>query len=308
MFLPERTTDITTTIITSKRAVWGVGKAGGAVFCAISMNMNMKFIDIHCHILPGLDDGPEEMADAIAMLEQAQAAEISILVATPHFGWRGLCVTPDRISEGFGALAAEAAARGIELRAGVEVELMPGLLERVRAGQIATIGGTGKYVLVELPLDLVPEGASHAIFELASGGVIPVIAHPERNRQIQEEPNRLLELVARGALVQVNAGSLLGHFGKTSQITAEIALTHNLAHIIASDAHSAEGSRRFLLREAVASAARLVGDEQAIAMVTESPRLILLGKGVPRPEPRRYERPRRTLSSVFRKLFGGGSG
>src|SRR5215472_17835128 len=179
-------------------------------------------IDTHLHILPGVDDGPETLAESL-MLAQALVQEgVHTAIATPHyndeFPQRSAAEIRARVADLQQALYRY----NIPLRlfAGHEALIKPGLVEDIQAGRLATLNGS-RYLLLELWNSTWLPETERVIFELQAFGIIPVIAHPERYRAIQKDPARLTALVRQGALAQLTAGSLVGMQGKTARRTAE---------------------------------------------------------------------------------------
>lgn len=247
-------------------------------------------IDLHCHILPGVDDGPETPEDALAMARVAIQDGVRTIVATPH-GAEGvyagrLSETQDRVD----ALRSLMSNNGInlDLLPGLEVYLTPNTPTLCREGALYPLNSS-RYLLVEFPIDMVPPYAEQTLFELQLLGLVPVIAHPERNAELAASPEMLERLVRRGMLAQVTAGSLTGDFGSRARVTAEAMISGRLVQIIASDAHASTG-RPPVLSGAVRRAAELVGDEAANTMVTTVPEAILKNEVVEPPEPRPAQR------------------
>jgi len=245
-------------------------------------------IDIHCHILPGVDDGPSSVAESLAMAKQAIADGIHTIVATPH-----------TLNEVYTNPASEvdnhvARLREIFSKDRLELDLCPGsdaficvrMAERVLAGEIATINNSGRYVLVEFPVQVIPSGSKDELFHLKLKGITPVITHPERNSAFLHQPEILYDLVAMGCLLQITAMSITGGFGKEPMVFAHRLLDLRLAHVIATDAHSPEG-RPPILSPALEAAAHVMGSmREAEEMVTIRPRAILDGNPVDTPEPK----------------------
>ena len=165
--------------------------------------------DLHTHILPGLDDGAADLAEAIAMAQAAAADGIVRLAATPH----NLRLPSDAGRAELEAQAARLqehlAARGIPLQvvAGAETALIPALPQQIDAGQVITLNRS-RYLLVELPYMGLPARLEEIIFQVQARGLVPILAHPERNADLLRRPERLRALVERGMLVQVTAASL----------------------------------------------------------------------------------------------------
>ncbi|MBI4301524.1 MAG: hypothetical protein HY664_02845 [Chloroflexi bacterium] len=238
-------------------------------------------IDLHTHILPSLDDGAQTEEEALAMAQVAQGDGITTLVATPHsLEWTQKSSRTDMLTR-TESLNATLARHGIGLKVlpGLENYLTPDLAKQCGNGLVLTLNG-GPYLLLELPLQQFPVYTEQVIFELQLKGIIPILAHPERNVALQKDPNLLHKLVERGVLAQITAASLMGNFGSAAQKAAEIFLRRRLVQIIASDAHSTHGPRNPVLTHGVAAATKIAGQEQAQAMVTTIPQTILAGQPV----------------------------
>jgi len=251
-------------------------------------------IDIHCHILTGIDDGASDMEESIAMVRHAHADGIRTIVATPH--------TMNGVYENYGPniITAVDRLRRILVRENIDIDILPGseihictdLMEKVTAGQLLLIGRTREnnpgcmgYALIELPFQVLPPGYRNALFRLKLRGIIPIIAHPERNLVIQNHPERLEELVKMGCLVQVTAMSVTGGFGDVTMDCAHRLIESRMAHIIASDAHNAD-TRPPELSLAAETAADILDDENAADdMVDAIPKALIQGRLVTPPEP-----------------------
>lgn len=196
-------------------------------------------IDLHFHCLPGVDDGPASWDDAVALCRAAAAEGTTRIVATPHV-LRGAWANTN-------PLARDRLVGALNERLGGSPQILPGCeyyfsadvveLAKKPAGPLTGLAG-GAYLLVEFGPGLVPASAEASFHELRVLGLEPVIAHPERHTAFALEPGRLAAFVARGALVQITAGSLLGDFGKKAKKASEDFLRLGLVHLVASDAHS----------------------------------------------------------------------
>lgn len=198
------------------------------------------FVDIHTHVVPGVDDGARDPNEARRLLEGARESGTRILVATPHL-YPGTGVKPslEAVLDARDQWLETASKRfpDLSLLPGAEIHCTHGLREALgRYGRRLTLNG-GDYFLLEFPFDMLFPAVDELIFDLQQEGWIPVIAHPERNEVIQRHPEILYRMVSAGALAQLNAGSFTGRFGAASQRSAAVILRHNLAHIVASDAH-----------------------------------------------------------------------
>jgi protein-tyrosine phosphatase len=235
-------------------------------------------IDLHSHILPGLDDGAATLEESVEIGRAAADDGIRVVAATPH-------VRDDFPTKPAAMKAALKTAREALAEAGVELEVIPGgeialdWLGRlgVRDLRRFSLGGGGGYLLVETPYFGWPMGLANALFALRRRGLVPVLAHPERNPEVWGRPELLRDVVAAGALVQVTAASLDGRLGRRVADAAFALLEARLVHLLASDAH-APG-----LREAGLSAARArVGDAALGRWLTEEvPAAILAGSELP---------------------------
>ncbi len=230
-----------------------------------------SWIDLHTHILPGVDDGARDLAQSIRMARIAEQGGISHLVATPHsLDWPAEDQQP-AVDAAVGRLNAALQAAGVPVTIlpGVEVAIVPEISAQVRSGQVFGLAHS-RYVLLELPATAYPLYTEQTVFELQLSGMAVILAHPERNARIEERPDLVLPLVERGVLLQVTAGSIVGQFGPRVQKTARNMLQRGMVHLIASDAHD-DTHRRPVLAEAVRAAGEIVGPEQAHAMVCERP-------------------------------------
>lgn len=241
------------------------------------------FVDIHSHPIPGVDDGPREWEVSLAMLRRAAEAGTRVMVATPHGDSRGKWSSVEALREGCARLVDEARRQGLPLQLllGMEAPLDLDLGARLESGAALSLNGTSA-VLVEFPHTQLPLYWEEALFQLQLKGKRPIIAHPERQLQVQGSPDILRGPVDRGVLVQVTAASLAGRMGPTPRKVAEKLLKGNLAHILASDAHAPEGPRGPGMLEGYAVAVHLVGEERAREMTSTLP-LSLLGQGAPGP-------------------------
>jgi protein-tyrosine phosphatase len=242
-------------------------------------------IDIHCHILPKTDDGAISLEESVEMCRMAAEDGIKTIVATPHM-FDGVHTTPERetIRE---KISAVTSANGgcLEIVPGGEVRYSHEIFDEASDPQTRIkLNGTS-YMLLEFPFQSVPPNIEQTIFQILNAGITPVIAHPERNKRIQERPEILVTLIERGAFSQLDAGSLTKSFGAEPYQAAKRLLEAGLAHFIATDAHHA-GRRRPILSAAVAVAAELAGAEYARAMVEDNPAALIQDKAIPfQPDP-----------------------
>ncbi|MDZ7374021.1 MAG: hypothetical protein ONB23_08640 [candidate division KSB1 bacterium] len=240
-------------------------------------------IDIHAHIIPEVDDGPGSIETSLEMLRIAAQDGITTVVATPHILGNLEFSREREIIRKFLALKQRAHEEGIPVRLylGSEIYIDPRLdLDH----RIATLANNGRYFLVEFPMQGIPVFAAERFFEMMVGGKTPIIAHPERNAAILLDPWKAYEFVRRGALLQVNAGSLTGRFGERVRGVAERLLEARLVHFVASDAHDAN-SRPLQLSGAYRVVAEKMGVDFARTLFYENPRRVLHGERWEPPEP-----------------------
>lgn len=208
-------------------------------------------IDIHSHILYGVDDGAKTVKDSLDMAREAFKQGIKTIYATPH-----------HLNEQFKNEAEEIKAAvelfnnllknhliNLTVRPGQEIRINGEILEHLKEGTALTLGDEGTYLLIELPANHVPAYTSNLLFDLQVEGFKPIIVHPERNSEIIQKPGILYELVKGGALTQVTAASVAGKFGKKLQKFSLDLIESNLTHFIASDAHNVS-NRSFWMDDA----------------------------------------------------------
>jgi protein-tyrosine phosphatase len=242
-------------------------------------------IDLHCHILPGLDDGPESLSEAVAMCRAAAADGIGTIVAAPHYKPGTYEFTEAGILGAVDTLSEEVAKQGLNIRIlpGAEVTVSPEMRASLLPGGYLTINH-GRYFLAEFRPLSVPDRWDAFLLSFLDAGMTPIIAHPERNAWFVQHPEALAAAVYGGILVQLTATSITGGFGPETRDFSVNLLRQNLVHVIASDGHSAR-LRPPQLAEAVALAADVVGRERALALVTANPQAIIESRPLPALEP-----------------------
>jgi protein-tyrosine phosphatase len=237
-------------------------------------------IDLHSHILPGLDDGSRTVEDARALARRAAAEGVTAIAATPHVRL-DYPTRPEEMERGVIRLREDFVAHGIDVEVlhGGELDLRMLMTLDDDALRRFTLAQSGRYLLLEFPYSGWPAGLEDTVYGLGLRGFVAIVAHPERNRAVQSDPRRLAEAVRMGALVQITAASLDGRIGRSSQKAARRLLELGLAHVLASDAHTPE------IREAgLADAAEAVGDEALARFLTvDAPTAIVAGEAVPAP-------------------------
>jgi protein-tyrosine phosphatase len=235
-------------------------------------------IDIHCHLLPEVDDGPKSWDVAVEMCRMAVADGITHSVATPHandryaYDRRYLAGLLDELRLRVGP--------SLKLSLGCDFHLSYDNLERVlEQPQTYTIGSTN-YLLIELSNYSVPVQLSNCFTQLADRGLTPILTHPERNPILQQTPQRVLEWAEQGCLVQVTASALTGSWGERPEIVARWLLDRSAVHVLSTDAHDTK--RRIpVLSAGRDRAAEIVGEEYAEALVEGNPGAIVAGSPIP---------------------------
>jgi protein-tyrosine phosphatase len=242
--------------------------------------MITSFADIHCHLLPGIDDGAKNLEESLAMARLAVEDGLTTIIATPHqlgsFGHlRG-----DDIRRRVGELQQHLDTARIPLQVlpGADVRIEPGMFDGLRCGDILTLGDHRRHVLLELPHELYLP-LEPVLDELERHGMVGVLSHPERNQGILRRPALMPPLVDRGCLLQITAGSICGTFGPDCQKLSEWLLHEGLAHFVATDAHGPR-SRRPIIRRACERVAELAGAAAADELCRENPAAVCAGQAV----------------------------
>ena len=243
-------------------------------------------IDLHTHILPGMDDGAKSWEDALEMAQTAAETGTKVLAATCHGnypGWDGKG-GPQRYRERLEKFREMLRKEEIPLQVveGMEIFASDGVVEGLKRGNLLTINRTD-YVLVEFALDVRAYDVYRILNRLLEAGYRPILAHPERYLAAQRTPEHLYEWDGMGAVIQVNKGSVLGGFGEGALRTADYILRRRLACVAASDAHSPI-RRTTSMEEFGRVLARRYGEVCPWLLLEENPRRILEGKNVIRKE------------------------
>jgi protein-tyrosine phosphatase len=235
-------------------------------------------VDVHCHILPGLDDGPENIAESLEMAETAIADGITHVVATPH------CSTEyafdyQRVRRLREELQVKIGDR-LTLGTGCDFHLNPENLEALRENASHFCINQKDYLLVEFNEFSIPPSMDHTLHELQLAGLRPIVTHPERNALLRAQPERLAKWVRTGNFVQVTGGSLTGVFGPGAQRDALSWIAEGVVHIVASDAHNVRG-RPLKLQPAFDVVLKQFGEEMARGLFVENPLAAFEGRELP---------------------------
>lgn len=238
-------------------------------------------IDLHSHILPGMDDGARDMETALHMADMAVQSGVSAMVVTPH------CAS-DRVEQVRGRLAdlrSAVRAEGIPIRlySGMEIFGRPDTAALLRQGRLLTINGS-RYPLIEFAFDTDGEEETAVLHSVLQAGYIPLVAHPERYRCIQEDPEQANLWARMGCRFQVNRGSLLGRFGPEARDVAWALTGRGFATVVASDSHSA-ARRTPWMRDVWELLERQLSPAAAMWLLEENPRRIINNERLPSAEP-----------------------
>lgn len=243
-------------------------------------------VDIHCHILPALDDGAVEEAVAVEMARMAAADGITHVVATPHSNYR-FRFDPELNRQKRDALQ-EVIGETPRLLLGCDFHLSYENLEDVRLHSSRYTVNGKQYLLVEFADIAIPPNMDQIFFDLLAHKLAPIITHPERNPLLSQNAELIRQWIEAGCSVQVTAGSFLGRFGKRARDAAWSLLRHGMVHIIASDAHNTT-SRPLLLSKAREAIRADQGEEVAEAVSESNPRAVIEGRSLPwQPDPQQF--------------------
>jgi protein-tyrosine phosphatase len=254
-------------------------------------------VDIHCHILPGIDDGPATMEESMAMAESAVADGITHVVATPHssseyhFDFARVRRIRDELQSRIGGR--------LQLATGCDFHLNPENLASLREDASPYCLNQHDYLLVEFNEISIPPGMDQTLHEIQLAGLRPVITHPERNRILQAHPERLKKWARQGCFVQVTSSSITGTFGTASQRDALKWIREGLVHFVASDAHNTR-TRPLRLQLAYDAVLEQFGEEKARALFLDNPMAAFKGRELPHvPEIEEEKPPRRKRFFFF---------
>jgi protein-tyrosine phosphatase len=251
-------------------------------------------IDLHCHLLPGIDDGPPEMDMSVAMARLAVADGVKTMVCTPHIlpglfenngvAIRGHVARMQKVLDDEGI--------PLSLSTGADVHLVPGLASELADGRALTIADT-RYFLLEPPHHVEPPRLKDSVFELMVAGYVPIITHPERLTWINDRYEVFVDLARAGCWMQLTAGAITGRFGGAAKMWADRMLDDGLVDVVASDAHDT-GSRKPGLSKARRMVTERLGEAEADQIFDIRPQAVLanadpgrVSRPVGRPKPKK---------------------
>jgi len=253
-------------------------------------------VDVHCHILPGLDDGPEDIEESLAMAESAISDGITHVVATPHCN-NNYPFDYARVQSLREHLQIEIGDR-LKLATGCDFHLSPENLDALRTDASRFCINQHDYLLVEFNEISIPPSMDDTLHALQLKGLRPIVTHPERNGILRRQPERLAKWVRLGCFVQVTAGSLTGTFGPRAQEDSLCWIAKGLIHFVASDAHNTK-RRPLRLQAAYEAVSKQFGDAKAHALFLENPLAAFEGRDLPHVP----EIPDETISPRRKRFF-----
>ena len=258
-------------------------------------------IDIHCHILPNVDDGSESLEESIEMAKIAESEGITKIVNTSHchfdFKYKKGNELKLELEKFNQALKEENI--NIEVILGNELYYTSDLIERFDELDFFSMNNS-KYILMEFSPINFPKNIEDVIYEIKIRGYIPIIAHAERYKQVQEDVNIVLDCIKEGALIQVNASSILGKNGEKAEDTSKKLLDNNMVHFVATDAHSSN-RRRPLIKDSYNYILKNYGKEVSEKLFIENPTAVIENRDISILNPTKYEEKRSFLKRLFRK-------
>ncbi|UBH12758.1 tyrosine-protein phosphatase [Macrococcus armenti] len=256
-------------------------------------------IDIHNHILYGVDDGAQCENDTLDMARQAVSEGITDIIATPHH--------KIQVYENFGPKVIDLTEKvnqlltehniPLKVHASQEIRIYGDVITDLKSGKALPLAG--QYVLIEFPSNEVPIYTEQLFTQLAMEGYVPIIAHPERNTELQKNPKKLAELIELGALAQVTAGVVVGNLGHRAQSVAELMIEHQLIHFVASDAHNIN-NRNFHMKAAYETIESKFGVD-VVSRFQENAQKVLNGEQIPYLSPKEIVKSDRTSERKEKK-------
>jgi protein-tyrosine phosphatase len=233
--------------------------------------------DLHCHLLPGIDDGAKDISESLDLARYAVSSGITHAVLTPHIHQGRFNNSRFSIEVIFKEFQQALLEQQIPLKVGfaAEVRIDHEIVDWVGQGIIPFLGRKKEQdvILLELPHSHIPAGTENMVRWLISKNIVPIIAHPERNKEIMKEPRKIIPLYNYGCLFQVTASAVVGNFGEASRSTAEFLLANSFVYILASDAHNLK-HRPPELEPGRIAAEKIIGESASWDLVLSNPRAI----------------------------------
>jgi protein-tyrosine phosphatase len=236
-------------------------------------------IDLHTHVLFGVDDGADSPEMSMELINQAVSLGVTKILATPHVDAHTSAEAEDLIFRTYGSLSEMIIKENlsVELKLAAEVNLIGSGIDWLEHSWLL-IGSGQRYILVETPFHQLPSDFADILFRIRLNKIVPILAHPERNFGFQENASELIEWINQGALVQTDAGSLTGQFGRECQRFSERLLRAGAIHLVASDAHHPQGRNYNVLKYACARIEEVAGSLRAAELSHDNPLKIWNGE------------------------------
>ena len=236
-------------------------------------------IDIHCHLMPSVDDGAKDLEETLAMFENAYTSGVTDIILTPHYIKGTKYEINNEQKEKITNILREALRRtdmDINIYYGNEVYIDNDLVNMIKDKKVATLANS-RYVLVELPVNSMDNNAGNVFFNLRSNGYIPIIAHPERYVYFQKHPEKVMDYIKLGCLLQGDYMSLLGKYGKKAKKTLKILLKNGVIKFLSSDIHHSYND--YHIPEAEKRTLKIVKDESIVnKLFVENPENVINDK------------------------------
>lgn len=237
-------------------------------------------VDMHSHILPGIDDGSRDSEETYKLLMEAHNAGFTKVISTSHYYLGHYEENENKRKTYIDAINnnLQEINCNLQINIGSEIFITNDMVNLLKENKASSINGT-RYVLFETPFGAEPQNLKNVIFSLMSNNYIPIIAHPERYSYVQKNPNMLLELIDLGVLFQSNFGSVIGQYGKEAKKTVKLLLKNNFIHFLGTDAHR-KNTIYTVIPEAIKSLKEIISEEELEELTTTNPNLVLENKEI----------------------------
>lgn len=245
-------------------------------------------IDFHTHILPGIDDGSRNIEETLELLKEAEKNGFDKIVLTPHYLEDTYEVNEENRSVLLKKVEEYIKESKVKMYLANEIYVTHNMLDLLKEKQASTINGT-RYLLFELPMTRNISNLNSIIYGLLENKYIPIIAHPERYKFVQEDPNMLIDLINLGVLFQANFGSLIGIYGNDARKTIKQLLKANMVHFMGSDVHRAKTIYP-QMNKIMKELSKIISDEKIEEITKKNPELVLQGEEIYIEEPQKIKK------------------
>lgn len=246
-------------------------------------------IDFHTHILPNIDDGARSIEETIHLIQEARQAGFEAMIATSHYmeGYYETDVSGREIWMNVIYQKLQEENSNLTLYLGNEIYLSNNMIPLLEEGKASTINDTS-YVLFEMPLNIEPLNLYSVVYDMMQAKLVPILAHPERYRFVQKDPELIYDLIKKGVLMQANYASILGYYGPKAQIIIKKFLENNMIHFLGSDVHR-PNTIYPRIPQILEKIEKIVGKEKLEELTTTNPKLVLKNKRIDFEEPNKIE-------------------